>query len=250
MAPAVAFDDRGRGEPVVLVHAFPLDRRMWQPVVAELSTARFITPDIRGFGAAPLGAPWSVDDAADDLAALLDRLHLPRATLGGLSMGGYIAMAFARRHPDRLAGLILADTRMGADTAEARAGRDRAIAQIADRGVHSYVEEFVPKLAVTAKAREYALAIATLQTPTAIAAALAALRDRPDAAEGLAVLRVPVLVMVGAKDELTPPAEAQKITAAVPGAQYVEIPEAGHLACLDAPGAFAHAIKNFMRSCG
>jgi 3-oxoadipate enol-lactonase len=132
----VAFRDEGDGPPVVLVHAFPLSSAMWEGQVAALAGCfRVIAPDTRGFGGSDLGdGPVSIDTYADDVAGLLDHLGLERAALVGLSMGGYIAFALLRRHPGRIAALVLANTRAGADTPEGRAGREQSARAAEEHG--------------------------------------------------------------------------------------------------------------------
>jgi 3-oxoadipate enol-lactonase len=247
----VAYDDVGTGEPIVLIHAFPLDARMWQPQRDALAGShRVITPDLRGFGrSTATPPPRTIDAHADDVAALLDHLVIPCATVLGLSMGGYVALALARRHRARLARLVLADTRAAADTAEGRAARDRNIALVESQGVAAMLDGMLPRLVspdapadVVATVR----AIGASQSPVGITAALAALRDRPDATKDLASLALPVLVLVGREDTLTPPAEARALADAIPSATLVEIPGAGHLANLEAPAPFNRALLDFL----
>ncbi len=127
----LAYDDAGQGVPCVLLHAFPLDRRMFGDLPARLGPrARVIAPDLRGFGDSELDGPYSIADLADDVAGLLDHLRLDRAVIGGVSMGGYVALAFAARHARRLAGLVLADTKASPDSDDARAARDEAAALV------------------------------------------------------------------------------------------------------------------------
>ena len=240
----LGFDDRGRGETLVLLHAFPLDRRMWEDTARDLAhAARVITLDFRGLGESEGMA--TIDEAADDVAALLDHLHLERAIVGGLSMGGYVALAFAERHAGRLLGLLLASTRAGADTAESKQARDEAIGRVARNGIDEYVEELVPRLLAggNAKARGLALALAHFQQPVGVASALSSLRDRPDRTALLPLLRVPVTIVVGTEDRVTPPAEARAMAQAIEGAELVEIPGAGHLVNLEAPEAFSKAVR-------
>lgn len=245
-------DDKGSGEPLVLVHAFPLDARMWQPQLDALAAhVRVIAPDLRGFGragTAPL--PRTLDEHADDLAALLDARSIPRATLLGLSMGGYIALAFVRRHPSRLSGLILADTRASADTPEARQGRDRAIALVRSSGVEALIEELLPKLLVSGPDSELARKvrdIARSQSPEGVVAALTAMRDRLDATELLHTIAVPTLVLVGSEDRLTTVSEVRAMAEKLPNATVVELQGAGHLSNLEAPEAFNQAVLRFLR---
>ncbi len=253
---SLAFTDTGSGTPVVLLHAFPLSRDMWAPQASLAERVRLITPDLYGFGGSPLPpGGWTVDSMADALAEWLTELQVSEpVVLGGLSMGGYVALAFARRHPGRLRGLILADTKAEADSAEARAGRDKMIAFVRENSAADVVEQLLPKLlgettrttnpAVADKVRS----IGTPQTKDGVAAALAALRDRPDATPGLATIQVPTLVIVGTEDTLTPPAVAKALAGGIRGAMLTEIPGAGHLSNLEAPSEFNAAVQKFVAS--
>jgi pimeloyl-ACP methyl ester carboxylesterase len=241
----VGYELAGAGPPLVLLHAFPFDRRMWQDTGAALAGRRtVIAPDLRGFGESAL-APFSIADLADDVAALLDALGHPRATVAGLSMGGYVALAFAQRHPARLAGLVLADTKAGPDTPEARQARGEAIALVRREGVAAYLEKQLPRLLAPGAAesvRARLRAIGGTQAPEAVIAGLEALRDRPDRRSELGAITVPTLIVVGAEDGLTPPTEARSMAAAISGARLVEVPGAGHISNVEAPDAFGSAL--------
>jgi 3-oxoadipate enol-lactonase len=249
--PPLPHDDLGAGAPLLLLHAFPFDARMWEPQLAALSAKhRVVTPDLAGFGRARALAPrLSLDAHADDLAALLTALALPTVTLIGLSMGGYIALAFARKYPDRLAGLVLADTRAAGDSAEAKAGRERSIAQVQAEGVAALVEVLLPRL-LTDKAapevRERARRIASEQPPVGVIAALTAMRDRGDETPRLTSLAVPALVLVGSEDGLTPPSEAKSIAEALPRGSFAVVDHAGHLSNQEAPEAFNAALVDWL----
>jgi pimeloyl-ACP methyl ester carboxylesterase len=242
------FVDEGRGDPIVLLHAFPLDGSMWDAERAELAKShRVIVPDLRGFGrSGQAPPPVSLDEHADDVARMLDSVGVERATVVGLSMGGYIAFALARRHPQRLSRLILADTRSQPDSAEGRRGRDENIALVDREGVAPLVERLLPKLlsanaspAVVAQIR----ALGSRQTAAGLKSALAAMRDRPDATPLLASITVPTTVIVGELDAISPPAEARAMAAALPAGQLVVIDGAGHLANLESPTAFMTALR-------
>jgi 3-oxoadipate enol-lactonase len=244
----LAYDQIGAGQTLVLLHAFPLDRRMWRHTAASLAGAhQVIAVDLRGFGESPLSAePFSIADLADDVAGLLDTMGVARAAVCGLSMGGYVALAFAARHAARLDALILADTKAGPDTPEARKGRAEAIALVDAEGVGAYLDKQIPRLLAPSappalRAQVHALGD---QRPQAVTAGLAALRDRPDRQPELAAIRCPTLVIVGAEDGLTPPAEARAMADAIAGARLVEIPGAGHLSNLEAPEAFVEAARS------
>lgn len=249
----IAFDDRGAGRPLVLVHAFPLDRRMWEPQAELAETCRLLTPDLFGCGESGLAAGgWTVDTAADTLAEWLTALGLDKVLFGGLSMGGYVALAFARRHPNRVLGLLLADTRAEADTPEGKANRAKAIQTVADGGPAALVEQMLPNLlsgrtrqhrpAVEGRVRE----IARSQSADGVTAAIAALRDRPDATAVLAGFKFPVLVIVGADDVLTPPTAAESMADKLPDVTRETLGGAGHFSNLEAPVAFNAAVRRWV----
>lgn len=250
----IAYEDTGTGTPLVLLHAFPLAKEMWRPQREALaSICRVIAPDLRGFGGSDLNGTLSVESMADDVAALLDALSIREpVVLGGLSMGGYVALAFAHRHAGRLRGLILADTKADPDDDEAKANRNRMIAFASASGDRTVIDQLVPKLvgadttahrpAVIAEIR----ALASAQSRSALVAALKALRDRPDATPGLRDVAVPTLVLVGEQDGVTPPAKATALAQAIRGAEVVVIPGAGHLANLEQPEAFNAAVRGFL----
>lgn len=252
----VEYDAVGQGKPVVLLHAFPLSRAMWRPQVEALQgECRLLVPDLRGFGGtSPFPGTPSVEAMADDVAALLRALAIVEpVVVGGLSMGGYVALAFARRHAPRLRALILADTRAEPDTPEGKANRNQTIAFAQAHSAAEVIGSMLPKLLGEETRRdrpevaEEVRRIAAAQSPAAIVAALQALRDRPDARPGLGAVRVPTLVVVGSEDTLTPPAMAQTLAAGMAGAQLVTIAGAGHLSNLEQPAAFNEAVRSFLR---
>jgi len=249
--PLLSFDDKGSGEPLILLHAFPLDGRMWLAQRDELAgSARIIVPDLRGFGRlAELPPAQSIDDYADDVIALLDELRIDRATVVGLSMGGYVALALARRDPLRLARLGLADTRSLADSPEGRKGRDQNIALVKNEGVPPLVERLLPKLLsanASADVIERARSLGNSQKVAGVAAALAAMRDRPDSTGLLAGLHIPATVIVGEADSISPPDEARAMVALLPRAEVEVVPGVGHLSNLEAPAAFSTAIRRLL----
>ena len=248
----VGYDDAGRGPALVLLHAFPLDRTMWAPQLAALAdVARVVAPDLPGFGESSPAA-FTIDTAADFVSDLLTALDIPRAVVGGLSMGGYVALAFARRHADKLGGLILADTRAGQDDRGAKANRTKSIALVKERGSAALFESMLPKVLserthaarpdVVARVR----AIAARQPAAGVVAALEALRDRPDANPGLAAVAVPTLIIVGEHDTVAPPLAAANMSAQVRGSRFVHIPGAGHLSNVENPEAFSAAVRAFL----
>jgi 3-oxoadipate enol-lactonase len=251
----VAYDDRGPGTtgtqkaPIVLLHPFPFDRRYWTATAAALSSnRRVIAVDSRGFGESSAAAPFTIADLADDLAALLGELGISSAVVVGLSMGGYVALALAQRHPGRLAALVLADTRAAADTPEARRGRAEAVALIREAGVDTYLARSLPRLlAPSAGAPLLAEARALAETRAdRLIAGIAALRDRPDRTAELAAISCPTLVLAGTLDQIVPVDEMRGMSAAIPGARFVVLDGAGHLSSLERPAPFAAALRAFV----
>lgn len=237
--------------PLVLLHAFPLDSRMFDGIRAAVAgRTRLLTPDLRGFGAGgPLGdrAP-DLTVFADDVVADLDAAGIERAVVGGVSMGGYVALNLLRRHPDRVAGLVLADTRSGADDAAALERR-RGAADRADRGeIAAGGDAIAPLVADTASDLVRAdLAVLAGGVPAGtVAWAQRAMAARPDSTATLAATGVPVLVVVGEKDAITPPAVAREMAAIAPEAELVELPGVGHLSPAEDPDGFADALIGWL----
>lgn len=250
----IEYDVRGKGPTVLLLHAFPLGLSMWDPQVESLAaTRRVVRFDARGFGGSQTDdvAPLTMERIADDGAYLLDQLSIARAVVHGCSMGGYAAFAFARRHARRLAGLVLQDTRAGADTPEGRAGRAALAAKVLEEGSAAAVDALLPKLLGETSHRERPALVATLRerilaaSPRAIANGVHGLAARGDSRAMLPAISVPTLVLVGEEDVLTPPDEAKALAAAIPGARLEVIPRAGHLANLENPDAVNAALRAF-----
>ncbi|MFD1151989.1 alpha/beta fold hydrolase [Saccharothrix hoggarensis] len=231
--------------PLVLLHAFPFDSRLWDGVRDLLKP---ITPDQRGGDRSP-----DLVTIADDVLRLLDERGIERAVLGGCSMGGYVAMAVLRRDPSRVAGLVLADTRAGAEADEVRANRLGMAARVEAEGVWWLPDAVTvgllgprPDEAVVRRVRELILG----QDPAEVAWAQRAMAARPDSTDVLADVDVPALVLVGEHDTLTPPALAREMADVLRHGEYVELAGVGHLTPLEAPDAFAHAVLDWRRRAG
>jgi pimeloyl-ACP methyl ester carboxylesterase len=252
----LGYEEWGAGKPLVLLHAFPCNRSMWAPQISTLIQSHdfeVITPDFRGFGESDVPeGPYVMDTLADDIATLLDALHIETCVLGGLSMGGYVAFAFYRKYSPRVRALILADTRPQADTAEGRAAREEN-ARLAEReGSQALAERFLPKLLTAETLQEPTGTTARLRammeaaTPTGMAGALRGMALRPDSTDLLSQIQCPTLLLVGEEDGLTPPADAQLMARSIPHTQLVTIPHAAHLANMEQPEAFNRALSAFL----
>ena len=249
------FVDREGDVPLLLIHGFPFDSRTWEAQAEGLTPqARLLAPDLPGFGDSPASTtPPSMKSYAEDCVALLDALDLMEpVVVGGLSMGGYAALAFAREFPERVAGLVLASTRAGADSAEGRAGRDQAMAAVEAQGVAALVEDLHPKLMAAATYQDQPEVAARLKeimlgaSPEGVIGALQAMRDRPDSEELLANLDVPALVVHGEEDGLIPTAEAETMAAALPRAELARVAGAGHLPNMEQAAVFNEVLGRFL----
>lgn len=249
----IGYSDRGTGLPIVFLHAFPLNRTMWAVQERLLSVQfRIVTIDLRGHGEsdAPLWR-YTLEQSADDVCALLNRLSIQQAIFTGLSMGGYILFAFYRKYAARVKGLILADTKAQADTEEGKNGRFQ-LAQIAyKKGPSAIADVMIPKL----------LSPATVQTNpdlvhqvrgmiegnqiSGIAGDLMAMADRPDSFPLLSQITCPTQIIVGELDQATPPSDAKLMTEQIPHARLAIIPNAAHLANLEQPEAFNQIVGSF-----
>lgn len=247
--------------PLVLLHPFPLSADAFRDQVSTLSTGgRVVAPSMRGFGGTQpfdAAAPPSVEVMADDVAALLDALGVTEpALIGGLSMGGYVALAFARRHRARLAALVLADTRAEPDDAAGKAARDQGVARVEAGDLAGLLDGLLPKLLSPRTFAERAAVVERVRSlmahaaPEAVANALRALRDRPDARPELGSIAVPTLVVVGADDTLTPPSTARAMTDAIPRAELAVLEGLGHLSNLEDGATFSATLLDFLARAG
>ncbi len=252
------YSDDGPGPVVVLLHGFPLDHTMWDAQRTSIgSVYRVIAPDLRGHGktAAPEGI-YTIDGMADDVIETLDALGLREPlVIGGLSMGGYVALSIAARYPERLRALMLLNTRAGADSATAARGREDTAREVetAD-SVAKVVDAMLPKLTAPTTPERRPDLVARVQammeqtTPRAVAGALRGMAVRPDRTAELARIAVPTLVVAGAEDQVIPLDESRQMAGSIPNARLVVIPEAGHLAPLENPAATDEAIIQFLES--
>jgi 3-oxoadipate enol-lactonase len=251
----MSYEDSCDRVPVLWIHGYPLSNLLWDFQIDDLADiARMIVPNLRGFGGSEATEPpYSMETFSADCARLLDHLGFQGpVVVGGLSMGGYIALDFYRRYPERVAGLILASTKAGADSPEGKAGRDKAAGVAIAEGVGAIAESMLPKMLApdTYKTEpdlvEFVKDIMLSASEEGVVGALAAMRDRPDSTMLLETIDIPTLVIHGQDDQLIPVSEAQAAGKAIPGAELVIVPGAGHMPNLEQPEAFNDAVRSFL----
>ena len=251
----IGYDDVGTGVPIAFVHGFPHNRTLWAPQVSALvDRARCIAPDLRGFGESSKHGPFSIDQFADDIAMLLRELGIDRAVVAGLSMGGYVAFALWRRHRSLVRGLVLADTRAGADSDETRAKRLALVEVARSRGAGAVADgQITGMIGKTTRDKRPALTdevhrMLASASVDGIVGALEAMMGRIDSTETLATIDVPTLVVVGGEDVLTPRSEAEILHEAIRGSRLEVIEHAGHVSNMERPAAFNHVLSEFLAS--
>ena len=247
--------EHGRGMPIVLVHGFPLDHSMWDAQIAALGEQwHVIAPDLRGFGASQVtSGTTTMEQLADDLAALLDALRMDEpVVVVGLSMGGYVAFQFWRKHAARLRALVLCDTRAVADTPEAARARHDLADQVLREGTQPVASAMLGKLFGAAVLKRDPEAVESLRRtmlgnpPEGVAAALRGMATRRDVSADLPRISVPTLVIVGQDDVISTVDEMRGIAKAIPGSEFVVIPRSGHMTPVENPVAFNEAIEQFL----
>jgi pimeloyl-ACP methyl ester carboxylesterase len=249
----LAYHDQGAGKPLVLLHGFPLDWRIFEKQTEALSKQfRVITPDLPGFGQSKSDKPFTIASLADDVHELLKPLDALPCALGGLSMGGYVALAFAKKYPTDLTELILIDTRSEGDSEEGKASRNKMIELVRKEGSKPIAEQMLPKMfapdilkGADQRVRDL-MEIMQHCPPKTIENALVAMREREDYSSILASIAAPTLIIVGEHDSITPPKMAQAMHEAIPNSRLVQIPGAGHLSTMEKPDEVTRAISAFL----
>lgn len=252
MPAPLGYDASGSGQPLVLVHGFPLDRTMWTGQLEGLAdTRQVIAVDLPGRGRSASISPdgLSIDDYADSVAATIDSLGLGAVDLAGLSMGGYVVFSLLRRHPTKVRSLLLIDTKAGDDTPEAKEGREKTAALVREQGTAALLDSLFLKLfsPATPDSIRDSVRLMFENTPSETAAAdLLAMRDRIDSTPELATISIPTLVIHGEDDALMPVDIGSALAEAIPAATFVAVPSAGHMAPLENPEAVNAAIRDFL----
>jgi 3-oxoadipate enol-lactonase len=250
----MAYDDVGSGPVIVLLHGYPFNRSMWREQRDALSANyRVITPDLRGHGETTVTTGTAtMTEMARDVSALLDKLDIRRVTLGGLSMGGYVTLAFHRRFPLRVRALVLADTRPQADSTEAQSNREEQAQKILKEGMRSITEGFLKKVLTPATLADKPETVERVREmilktdPQGAANALRGMAARHDQTDFLEDIFVPTLVIVGSEDQLTPPSDAELMRRQIRGSRLSTIEGASHLSNLERPVEFNRALLDFL----
>lgn len=251
----LGFDEAGEGPVLLLVHGFPIDRRIWSEQVEALKDARrVIAVDLRGRGKSPVSEyGWTIDRHADDLADTIEALGVDRVDLAGISMGGYIAFSFWRRHRDLLRSLILVSTRANEDPPEYKTGREMTAERARKFGTAALAGSMLPNLLDSSASEEVRQRVAEIfeDVPGETSAADSlAMRDRADSTGDLPNIDVPTLVIEGEGDHLLPEGSGRGLAEPIPGARLVRIPSAGHFAPIENPDAVNAALRGFLAEVG
>ena len=249
----MAYDVAGDGTAVVLLHGYPFNRTMWREQAEALSADyKVIAPDLRGHGETEATKDATMDEMAHDVAALLDELGVERASICGLSMGGYVTFSFYRLFPQRVQSLILADTRPQADTEETVRARHEQAQKISEEGMKAVADSLLQKVLAPATIRERGEIVNRVREmilgtkPAGAVAALRGMAKRKDHSYLLERILAPSLVIVGSHDQITPPEVAEKMRRDIPGSHLEIIESAGHLSNIENPNQFNDAVKKFL----
>jgi 3-oxoadipate enol-lactonase len=251
----ISYDDSREGQKtIIFIHGFPFDKSSWKPQMNELQKHyRVIAYDHRGFGKSTNdNRKFSMDLFADDLVAFMDRLTLPKATICGLSMGGYVALNFMQRYPEKVERLILCDTQCVADTPEGVEKRMKTIDNIRENGVQIFAEQFAKNVFVKDSLEnkkdivDDIISVMKSTPEQTITSALMALAERRETCSMLGSIKVPVLILCGTEDKITTPEKSEFMHSKIAGSKLHMIHDAAHLSNLEQPDIFNKEISNFI----
>lgn len=242
----LAYERHGNGTPLMLLHGFPLDHHLWDEVVPLLEDSfDLILPDLRGFGESEtIDTPYTMEEYASDIAGLLDHLSIQKAAVVGHSMGGYVALAFARTYPERVSGLALVSSQAPADPPERKEGRYKSAAEVAEKGIGSVLETMAPKFTSDPRLQALTREIMEKQKPAAYIGALKAMAERADSTPMLSTFMFPLVIIHGDEDALISVDRAREVKASIPGSHYAELRGIGHVPMLEAAEKTAEALKH------
>jgi pimeloyl-ACP methyl ester carboxylesterase len=242
--------------PLILIHGYPFDHTLWYSVIASLgSTAKVFAPDLPGFGRSgppPEQAP-SLEVYAEYLLHYLDRNGFEKVILGGMSMGGYIAAAFAERFSERLGGLALISSQAAADSEESRQNRFKLIEKIRKDGVAVAVAAILPKMFAPSRPisddfRAFVAEGAEKAGVEGLCWALEAMAGRPDRTAAVTQLDIPTLIAHGREDAIIPMARARDLAEQCRHPYFAELRLAGHATPLEAPDELAQGLARLVKN--
>jgi len=249
----INYTERGTGSKcVVLVHGFPVDSRMWDRVLADPSAnVRVIAPDLPAFGKSSADQSFTMESVAEDLHQLFSRIGVNRCVIGGFSMGGYVALAYAKKYASTLAGLILINTRAEADTTEGKEKRGKMIETVRKDGSRAIADAMFPNMLTKEHQSDSTVANPLRQmmescSPQAIEFALRAMRERADQTSFLPSIAIPTLIIASDLDAIIPKTAAEAMNKAIPQSKLVMIANAGHASPVENPQAVNGAIREFI----
>jgi 3-oxoadipate enol-lactonase len=244
-----------KNTPLIFIHGFPFNLEQWKPQLTLLpDDLHMITYDVRGHGLSDVGdGQYTIDIFADDLILLLDGLSIGKAVICGLSMGGYIALRAYEKHPDRMIGLILCDTKSEADADQARIKRSMAISEIKRSGVDNFADEFVKTVLCEKTLKFNPVLVDKVKgmilgnSPLGICGTLTALAARTDTTGALQSMDMPVCIITGEDDRLSTPSMAKAMQERIKGSELHVLPDSAHMTNLENPDAFNKVLSSFLR---
>jgi len=246
----LAYEHRGRSEPLVLIHGYPLDRTTWNEAASLLEPDfDLIIPDLRGMGQSDaVDKTYTVTDLASDIAGLLDHLKIQKAFIAGHSMGGYVALAFARAYPNRVRGLGIISSQVLADSSERKKGRYQTAKDVQEKGISVVVDSMTTKLSADARIQSFVREVMQRQKPAGIIGSVKAMAERDDSSDLFKSFKFSVVIIHGDADALIPVERGREMKAALPSAHYAELKGAGHMAMMESPQATVNALDRFLNN--
>ncbi len=245
----IVYERRGHREPLVLIHGYPLDRTTWNEVASLLeSDFDLVIPDFRGMGQSDaVDKTYTVTELASDIGSLLDHLKIQKAFVAGHSMGGYVALAFARAYPNRMRGLGMISSQVLADPPERKEGRYKTAAEVAEKGIGVVVKSMASKLSANARIQAFVREVIQRQKPAGVIGSLKAMAERDNSSELFKSFKFPVVIVHGDADTLIPVERGLEMKAALPSAHYAEVKDAGHMPMMENPKEVAEALRFFLK---
>jgi 3-oxoadipate enol-lactonase len=240
----LSFVRRGKGTPLLLVHGFPLDSSSWNEILPMLENKfDIIAADLRGFGrSSTIETPYTISDMADDLAGLLDNLKIEKTVIAGHSMGGYVALAFAKKYPNRVSGLGLISSQAVGDPPDRKEGRYKTAREVVEKGVGVVVEAMTPKLSSDVRVQAFVREVIGKQSAAGVVGALKAMAEREDQTSILSTFNFQIVLIHGGDDALIPTDRSREMKELLPSAQYTEIKGAGHMPMMEFARETADAL--------